>query len=114
MSAPRVRKRLCARGAWLGASARPLNFTVRWRPGRFVLMRSHWVLAALFISTASVTGSSGGNTSSSKGDDASSLIGTWRLVLADYRPDKNSRWKHAYGEHTKGYFVYDKTSHVSI
>ena len=65
--------------------------SVRWRLGRFVLMRSHLVLAALFISTVSVTASSGGGASSSKSDDASSLIGTWRLVLADYRPDKNSR-----------------------
>jgi len=77
-------------------------------------MRSHLVLTTLFISTVSVTASSGGNVSSSKGDDASSLLGTWRLVLADYLPDKHSRWEHAYGEHPKGYFVYDKTSHVSI
>ena len=31
MSAPRAQKRLCARGALLGASGRPLNFTVRGR-----------------------------------------------------------------------------------
>jgi hypothetical protein len=77
-------------------------------------MRAQLVLAALLISTMSVTASSGGNASSSKDDDASSLIGTWRLVLADDRPDKNGPWEHSYGEHPKGYLVYDETGHVSI
>lgn len=46
-------------------------------------------------------------------DIARALIGTWRLVqFADL--DKEGRWVHRYGEHPKGYFVYDATGHVHI
>ncbi|MFZ3339449.1 MAG: lipocalin-like domain-containing protein [Terriglobales bacterium] len=41
------------------------------------------------------------------------LLGTWRLVeLADL--DKDGKWQHRYGEHPRGYFVYDPTGHVHI
>jgi len=46
-------------------------------------------------------------------DIARALIGTWRLVqFADL--DKEGRWVHRFGEHPKGYFVYDATGHVHI
>ena len=34
------------------------------------------------------------------------LLGTWRLVdFADL--DKDGKWQHRFGEHPRGYFVYD-------
>ena len=52
-----------------------------------------------------------GSPKSAEGDHT--LIGTWRLIeLADL--DKNGRWTHRYGEHPRGYFVYDATGHVHI
>jgi Lipocalin-like domain len=42
-----------------------------------------------------------------------SLIGTWRVVeFADL--DKDGKWQYWYGEHPRGYFVYDATGHVHI
>ncbi len=44
---------------------------------------------------------------------ADSLIGTWRLVeFTDL--DQDGKWQHWYGEHPRGYFVYDATGHVHI
>jgi hypothetical protein len=41
------------------------------------------------------------------------LLGTWRLLeLADL--DNDGKWQHRYGEHPRGYFVYDGTGHVHI
>ncbi len=41
------------------------------------------------------------------------LIGTWRLVeFADL--DKDGKWVYWFGEHPRGYFVYDATGHVHI
>jgi hypothetical protein len=41
------------------------------------------------------------------------LMGTWRLVeFADL--DKNGKWQYRFGEHPRGYFVYDATGHVHI
>jgi hypothetical protein len=41
------------------------------------------------------------------------LVGTWRLVdFADL--DKDGKWKYRFGEHPRGYFVYDETGHVHI
>jgi hypothetical protein len=37
---------------------------------------------------------------------AHALVGTWRLVeFADL--DKDGKWQYWYGEHPRGYFVYD-------
>jgi Lipocalin-like domain len=48
---------------------------------------------------------------SARGTDA--LIGTWRVVeIADL--DKDGRWQYRFGEHPRGYFVYDATGHVHI
>jgi Lipocalin-like domain len=45
--------------------------------------------------------------------EAKALIGTWRVVeFADL--DKNGRWRYWFGEHPRGYFVYDATGHVHI
>ena len=45
--------------------------------------------------------------------DAHSLIGTWRVVeFADL--DKDGKWQYWFGEHPRGYFVYDTTGHVHI
>jgi hypothetical protein len=45
--------------------------------------------------------------------EAHALIGTWRLVeFADL--DKDGNWQHRFGEHPRGYFVYDTTGHVHI
>ncbi len=42
-----------------------------------------------------------------------SLTGTWRVVeFADL--DKDGKWVYLFGEHPKGYFVYDATGHVHI
>ena len=44
---------------------------------------------------------------------AHALIGTWRLVeFADL--DKQGNWTYQFGEHPRGYFVYDPTGHVHI
>ncbi len=41
------------------------------------------------------------------------LIGTWRLMeFADL--DKDGKWQSRFGEHPRGYFVYDATGHVHI
>jgi hypothetical protein len=46
-------------------------------------------------------------------DGARTLIGTWRLVkFADL--DKDGKWMYRFGEHPRGYFVYDETGHVHI
>jgi hypothetical protein len=46
-------------------------------------------------------------------DEAHALIGTWRVVeFADI--DKDGRWVYLFGEHPRGYFVYDATGHVHI
>jgi hypothetical protein len=45
--------------------------------------------------------------------EAPALIGTWRVVeFAD--PDKDGRWQYWYGEHPRGYFVYDATDPVIL
>jgi hypothetical protein len=44
---------------------------------------------------------------------AHGLVGTWRLVeFADL--DKEGKWQYRFGEHPRGYFVYDATGHVHI
>ena len=44
---------------------------------------------------------------------AHALIGTWRVVeFADL--DKDGEWQYRFGEHPRGYFVYDVTGHVHI
>jgi hypothetical protein len=41
------------------------------------------------------------------------LIGTWRLMeFADL--DKEGKWTYQFGEHPRGYVVYDGTGHVHI
>jgi hypothetical protein len=41
------------------------------------------------------------------------LIGTWRVVeFGDL--DKDGKWVYRFGEHPRGYFVYDGTGHVHI
>jgi len=41
------------------------------------------------------------------------LVGTWRLLdFADL--DKDGTWHCRFGEHPRGYFVYDATGHVHI
>jgi hypothetical protein len=41
------------------------------------------------------------------------LVGTWRLLdFGDL--DKDGRWQHRFGEHPRGYFVYDATGHVHV
>ena len=45
--------------------------------------------------------------------EAHGLIGTWRLVeYADL--DKDGKWEYWYGEHPRGYVVYDATGHVHV
>jgi|SRR5271168_1699615 len=45
--------------------------------------------------------------------EANALTGTWRLVdFADM--DKDGKWQSRFGEHPRGYFVYDATGHVHI
>lgn len=49
---------------------------------------------------------------------AEALVGTWRLLefadLVFVDPDKDGKWQHRFGEHPRGYFVYDATGHVHI
>lgn len=45
--------------------------------------------------------------------ESRALIGTWRLVeFADL--DKQGKWVYWFGEHPKGYVVYDATGHMHI
>ena len=44
----------------------------------------------------------------------SDLIGTWRIVLADDRPNNRDAWEHSYGDHPRGYLIYDASGHMSI
>ena len=104
-------KTVCARGAWValvgGPSTSPLG------DGR-PFMRTHWVLAALSVLAIGVIAGTPQSATAPGGDDLSSLIGTWRLVIADDRPDENSQWQHSYGNHPKGYLVYDDTGHMFV
>ncbi len=44
---------------------------------------------------------------------AEALAGTWRLIeFADV--DKDGKWQYRFGEHPRGYFVYDATGRVHI
>jgi hypothetical protein len=44
-------------------------------------------------------------------EEAHTLIGTWRLVeFADL--DEGGKWQYKYGEHPRGYIIYDSTGHV--
>jgi hypothetical protein len=46
-------------------------------------------------------------------EEARALIGTWRVIeFADL--DKDGTWVNWFGEHPRGYFVYDETGHVHI
>jgi hypothetical protein len=46
-------------------------------------------------------------------EQAHALIGTWRLLeFADL--DKDGKWTYQFGEHPRGYVVYDPTGHVHI
>jgi hypothetical protein len=46
-------------------------------------------------------------------DEAQALVGTWRLVeFADL--DKDGKWQYEYGEHPRGYLVYDATGHMHV
>jgi hypothetical protein len=52
-----------------------------------------------------------GNTSGARA--AEDLTGTWRVLeFADL--DKDGKWTYRFGEHPRGYFVYDRTGHVHI
>jgi hypothetical protein len=53
MSAPRARKRVCARGASVGASGRPLNFTVRSRFTTWNLSEELEIPASLYACVSS-------------------------------------------------------------
>ena|ERR1700685_2984508 len=44
----------------------------------------------------------------------SSIIGTWRIVLADDRSNNRATWVHTYGNHPRGYLIYDASGHVSV
>jgi len=44
----------------------------------------------------------------------SDLIGTWRIILADDRPNNREAWVHSYGDHPRGYLIYDVSGHMSI
>jgi hypothetical protein len=44
---------------------------------------------------------------------AHALVGTWRVLeVADL--DRDGKWQYRFGEHPRGYFVYDATGHVHI
>jgi hypothetical protein len=46
-------------------------------------------------------------------DQEHALIGTWRILeFADL--DKDGKWAYRFGEHPRGYIVYDATGHVHI
>src|SRR5215831_20056235 len=46
-------------------------------------------------------------------EEEHALIGTWRVVeFGDL--DKEGKWAYRFGEHPRGYFVYDRTGHVHI
>ena len=77
-------------------------------------MRTLGVLTALFATTISVSGDRGDTTPSSSRAAADWIVGTWRLVLADDRADNRSPWVHSYGEHPRGYIVYDNTGHMFV
>ena len=77
-------------------------------------MQARRVVAALFIVTAGVSSGSSGQATSRVENVTASLVGTWRLVLADDRPDTKSKWVHTYGEHPKGYLAYDRMGHMFL
>jgi hypothetical protein len=41
------------------------------------------------------------------------LVGTWRVEEYAY-VDQQGKWRYWFGEHPRGYFVYDATGHVHI
>src|SRR5262249_43746484 len=53
------------------------------------------------------------NGTATPSEEAHALIGTWRVVeFGDL--DKDGKWVYRFGEHPRGYFVYDGTGHVHI
>ncbi|KRD77053.1 lipocalin-like domain-containing protein [Lysobacter sp. Root983] len=47
-------------------------------------------------------------------DKAASLVGTWRVERITDTDIKTGKVVHPYGEHPKGYIVYDPTGHLSV
>lgn len=47
-------------------------------------------------------------------DAAASLVGTWRVERITDTDSKTGKVVHPYGEHPKGYIVYDPTGHLSV
>ena len=77
-------------------------------------MRMYSTLSVLLATSISLTASTRGNTTAPQANTAESLVGTWRLLVADDRLDAKSPWEHSYGKNPLGYFVYDNTGHVFI
>lgn len=47
-------------------------------------------------------------------DKPASLVGTWRVERITDTDIKTGKLVHPYGEHPKGYIVYDATGHLSV
>lgn len=47
-------------------------------------------------------------------DSAASLVGTWRVERITDTDTKTGKLVHPYGEHPKGYIVYDPSGHLSV
>jgi Lipocalin-like domain len=78
-----------------------------------VICRSALVNAALAIAILFVNPANFESFAQSPAQGANALIGTWKVVeFADL--DKSGKWQYWFGEHPRGYFVYDETGHVHI
>lgn len=54
------------------------------------------------------------NLPSRAADKPASLVGTWRVERITDTDIKTGKVDHPYGEHPKGYIVYDPTGHLSV
>jgi hypothetical protein len=77
-------------------------------------LRAYHAVAALVAIALTAPAGTGVAGSPRASDTTASVVGTWRLVLADHRPNKEGPWVHAYGEHPQGYIVYDQTGHMFV
>jgi hypothetical protein len=71
-------------------------------------------LGVLLVATVRASSDSNNDSTLRQDSDSTSLIGTWRLLIADDREDEKHDWQHSYGEHPRGYIVYDTTGHIFV
>lgn len=92
---------------------------MNWRPHSSKAHSSGLVCGFFIVTIAAVCASCGWmhpkpTSRSLSHSPESELVGTWRIVLADDRANVLEAWKHSYGDHPRGYLIYDVSGHMSV